>query len=69
MTGARLRRAKSLYPEILGLLESSSLRPGALIVADNADLSPDYLKRVRSPGNGSMSVPFAEDVKLSMRLG
>ena len=47
MTGARLRRAKSLYPEILGLLESSSLRPGALIVADNADLSPDYLKRVR----------------------
>jgi predicted O-methyltransferase YrrM len=59
--------AKSLYPEILGLLESR-LRPGALIVADNADMSPDYLKRVRSPANGYMSVPFADDVELSMRL-
>jgi predicted O-methyltransferase YrrM len=60
--------AKSLYPEILGLLESR-LRPGALIVADNADMSPDYLKHVRSPASGYMSVPFAEDVELSMRLG
>jgi predicted O-methyltransferase YrrM len=60
--------AKSLYPEILGLLESR-LKPGALIVADNADMSPDYLKRVRSPGNGYMSLPFAEDVELSMRIG
>jgi predicted O-methyltransferase YrrM len=60
--------AKSLYPEILSLLESQ-LRPGALIVADNADMSPDYLKRVRSPASGYMSVPFAEDVELSMRIG
>jgi predicted O-methyltransferase YrrM len=58
--------AKSLYPEILSLIESR-LRPGALIVADNADMSPDYLERVRSPENGYMSVPFAEDVELSMR--
>ena len=29
----------------------------------------DYLKRVRSPGKGYMSVPFAEDVELSMRIG
>jgi predicted O-methyltransferase YrrM len=60
--------AKALYSEILTLLESR-LRPGALIVADNADMSPDYLKRVRSPDSGYMSVPFAEDVELSMRLG
>jgi predicted O-methyltransferase YrrM len=60
--------AKSLYPEILTMLESR-LKAGALIVADNADMSPDYLKRVRLPGNGYMSVPFAEDVELSMRLG
>jgi predicted O-methyltransferase YrrM len=59
--------AKSLYPEILSLLESR-LKAGALIVADNADMSPDYLKRVRSPASGYMSVPFAEDVELSMRL-
>ena len=41
--------AKALYPEILSLLESR-LKPGALIVADNADMSPDYLKRVRKAG-------------------
>ena len=60
--------AKALYPEILGLVESR-LRPGALIVADNADYSPEYLARVRSPEAGYMSTPFAEDVELSMRLG
>jgi predicted O-methyltransferase YrrM len=60
--------AKPLYPEILSLLESR-LRPGALIVADNADYSPDYLARVRAPANGYLSTPFGEDVELSMRLG
>ena len=60
--------AKSLYLEILNLLESH-LKRGALIVADNADMSPDYLKRVRAPGSGYMSAAFAEDVELSMRLG
>ena len=60
--------AKALYPEILDLLESR-LRPGALIVADNADDSPEYLARVRTPGGGYLSTPFAEDVELSMRLG
>ena len=60
--------AKALYPEILNLVESR-LRPGALIVADNADYSPDYLAWVRSPAKGYISTPFAEDVELSMRLG
>jgi predicted O-methyltransferase YrrM len=60
--------AKGLYPDILDLLEKQ-LRPGALIVADNADFSPDYLARVRSPAKGYLSVPFAEDVELSMRVG
>ena len=60
--------AKSLYPDILSLVESR-LRPGALIVADNADHSPEYLERVRSSGGGYISVPFAEDVELSMRTG
>jgi predicted O-methyltransferase YrrM len=60
--------AKALYPDILSLVESR-LRPGALIVADDADHSPDYLARVRSPEGGYLSTPFAEDVELSMRLG
>lgn len=60
--------AKALYSEILDLVEDR-LGPGALIVADNADDSPDYLARVRSPGSGYLSVPFGEDVELSLRLG
>ena len=59
--------AKSLYPEILGLVESR-LRPGAFIVADNADYSPEYLTRVRSPSNGYLSTPFGGDVEVSMRI-
>ena len=60
--------AKALYPEILSLVESR-LRPGALIVADDAHYSPDYMASVRSPTKGYMSVPFAEDVELSMKIG
>ncbi len=59
--------AKGLYPEVLGLVEGR-LRPGALIVADNADHSPDYLAIVRSPQAGYLSVPFGQDVELSMKL-
>lgn len=60
--------AKALYLEILSLVESR-LKPNALIVADNADHSPDYLEHVRSTANGYMSTPFAEDIELSMRIG
>lgn len=60
--------AKALYPEILSLVESR-LRPGALIIADNADYAPDYLARVRSVEQGYLSIPFADEVELSMRLG
>jgi predicted O-methyltransferase YrrM len=60
--------AKALYPEILSLVESR-LRPGAFIFADNADDSPDYLARMRAPASGYISVPFGEDVELSMRIG
>ncbi len=59
--------AKALYPEILALLESR-LRPGALIIADNADYAPEYLAKVRSTEAGYLSVPFGEDVELSMKL-
>ena len=60
--------AKALYPLVLALLETR-LRPGALIVADNADYSPEYLAHVRSPDAGYLSIPFAEEVELSMRIG
>jgi predicted O-methyltransferase YrrM len=60
--------AKALYPDILALLEPH-LRPGAAIVADNADHSPDYLDRVRAPASGYLSMPFADDVELSVWTG
>jgi len=59
--------AKPLYLKILSLVEPR-LREGALLVADNANWCPDYLARVRTPGAGYLSVPFAGDVELSMRV-
>jgi predicted O-methyltransferase YrrM len=58
--------AKGLYPRILSLLEPR-LRPGALVVADNADWSAEYLARVRNPAGGYLSVPFAGDVEVSLK--
>jgi predicted O-methyltransferase YrrM len=58
--------AKSLYNRVLALL-APRLRPGSLIVADNADMCPDYLSAVRTPGAGYLSVPFTDDVELSMK--
>jgi predicted O-methyltransferase YrrM len=60
--------AKMLYLQILTLLEDR-LHAGALVVADNADASAEYVAHVRSAANGYLSVPFADDVELSMRLG
>jgi predicted O-methyltransferase YrrM len=60
--------AKALYGDILALLESR-LRPGAVIVADNADYCPDYLDHVGAVANGYISMAFTDDVELSVRLG
>ena len=60
--------AKALYPEVLALLKKR-LRPGALVIADDADLCPEYLEAVRSPASGFLSTPFAEDIEMSILLG
>jgi len=39
-----------------------------LIVADNIDNSPEYVAYVRSPENGYLSLPFRQNVELSMGL-
>ncbi|MFK3605669.1 methyltransferase [Pseudomonas sp. AP19] len=59
--------AKALYGEVLNCVEKH-LRPGALVVADNTNYCPEYLAHVRSPQNGYLSVPFADDIELSIRL-
>jgi len=60
--------AKALYDDILDLLESR-LRVGAIIVADDASYNAEYLAYVRSAANGYLSVPFGDDVEVSIRLG
>lgn len=60
--------AKSLYLDILDLVEGR-LRSGAIIIADNADHCPDYLEYVGDPANGYLSMPFTEEVELTICLG
>jgi predicted O-methyltransferase YrrM len=60
--------AKSLYMDVLRLVEGR-LRPGAVIVADNADHCPDYLEHVGMVENGYVSMSFTDDVELSIRVG
>jgi predicted O-methyltransferase YrrM len=57
---------KPLYPRILDLVEPR-LRPGACLIADNADAAPQYLARVRDAA-GYVSVPFNDEVELSIRV-
>ncbi|MBU9836612.1 class I SAM-dependent methyltransferase [Rahnella sp. L72c] len=59
--------AKVLYDDILHLLESR-FHPGTMIIADNASYNQNYLTHVRSAENGYLSVPFSDDVELSVRL-
>ncbi len=59
--------AKGLYLDILDRIESH-LRPGSLVLADDADRCPEYLRQVRGDGQRYLSVPFAGDVEVSMRL-
>jgi len=59
--------AKSLYQQVLALLEPR-LRPGALVVADNAQMVPDYIEAMRRPGRGYLSMPLVDDVELTLKL-
>lgn len=59
--------AKALYFDILDRLEDH-LRPGTILIADNADYCPEYLERVGDVANGYMSMPFNDEVELSIRL-
>jgi predicted O-methyltransferase YrrM len=58
--------AKFLYGQVLSLL-APRLRPGSLVVADNADMCPEYVAMIRTAGSGYISVPLPDDVELSMK--
>ena len=59
--------AKSLYSPVLALL-APHLRSGALVVADNAAMAPEYIQAVRKPGSGYVSTQCIDDVELSLKL-
>lgn len=59
--------AKALYAPVLALL-APRFHPGTLLVADNADSTPEYLAKLRGPQSGYLSVPVADDVELSMKI-
>jgi predicted O-methyltransferase YrrM len=58
--------AKALYPAVLSRLEQR-LHEGSVLVADNADWSPEYLDIVRSSGK-YFSQALPDDVEVSIRL-
>lgn len=57
---------KPLYAKILQMIEPR-LRVGAVLVADNVEASPEYLAKVRAPEGDFTSVPFGEDVELTVK--
>ena len=59
--------AKALYSDILDRVEGR-LRTGAILIADNADYCPEYLERVGDVANGYISMPFTDEVELSIRI-
>jgi len=58
---------KPLYERVLALLEPH-LHAGSCLVADNADACPGYLARVRAADSGYLSLPFGDDVELTIKL-
>jgi predicted O-methyltransferase YrrM len=59
--------AKGLYVDILQQVEAC-LRPGSLVLADDARHCPEFVSRMRSDANRYVSVPLAGDLEMSMRL-
>jgi predicted O-methyltransferase YrrM len=58
---------KALYAKILALV-APRLRAGSYLIADNADACPEYKAQVRAAGSGYLSIPFADDVELTMKI-
>lgn len=59
--------AKALYADVLERVEKC-LRLGSLVIADDAELSEEFVRRMRSNPNLYLSVPLTGDLEISMRL-
>ncbi|MBB6486135.1 O-methyltransferase [Rhizobium lusitanum] len=60
--------AKALYADIFELV-APKLRTGALVLADDAEMCPEYLSLIRTTKDRYLSLPFAGDIELSVKLG
>ena len=60
--------AKGLYPKILDTIEPR-LHEGSIVVADNADMAPKFLERVRAANSPYVSLGAGDDVEVSMFTG
>jgi predicted O-methyltransferase YrrM len=59
--------AKALYADVLALVESR-LRPGTLVLADDARYCAEFVNRMRAAADSYVSVPLAGDLEIAMRL-
>ncbi len=59
--------AKSLYADVLDCVETR-LRPGTLVLSDDARYCAEFVSRMRSDANRYVSVPLACDLEMSMQL-
>jgi predicted O-methyltransferase YrrM len=57
---------KPLYSKVLELV-APRLRAGSYVVADNADACPDYKAHTRASDSGYLSIPFGDDVELTLK--
>jgi len=46
----------------------SRLRPGALVLADDARYCADFVNKMRASASSYVSVPLAGDLEMAMRL-
>lgn len=59
--------AKALYADIFQRVEAY-LRPGSIVLADDAHYCPEFVNQIRSDTKRYLSVPLAGDLEMAMRL-
>lgn len=59
--------AKPLYCEILNLVEPY-FRKGSLIISDDSNMSPEFMAYIKSQKDKYLSLPFGDDVEITVKL-
>jgi hypothetical protein len=54
--------------ECLGEIMGQRLRPGSLVLADDARYCAEFVSHMRTDASRYVSVPLAGDLEMSMRL-